>query len=92
MNVVSTFLRAGVPISKIEVFRPLLEDTGYRLAGRQTMSDLIPFIHQEEIKRIREKFQSFLMAPQGLVKLWPLSFALLIQSGLFNSVSFVCNS
>ena len=95
VNVVSTFLRAGVPISKIEVFCPLLEDTGYRLAGRQTMSNLIPFIHQEEIKRIkreREKFQSFSMAPQGLVKLWPLSFALLIQSGLFNSVSFVCNS
>ena len=53
VNVVSTFLRAGVPVSKIEVFRPLLEDTAYCLAGRRTMSDVIPFIHQEEIKRIK---------------------------------------
>jgi hypothetical protein len=53
VNVVSTFLRAGVPVSKIEVFRPLLEDTAYCLAGQRTMSDVIPFIHQEEIKRIK---------------------------------------
>lgn len=42
VKVVQTFLRAGVPISKIEHFRPLLEEFGYRLAGRKQMSDLIP--------------------------------------------------
>ena len=57
VNMVTTFLRAGVPVSKIDVFRPLLEDTGYCLAGWQTMSDLIPFIHQEEIKRIKKEIE-----------------------------------
>ena len=57
MNVVITFLRASVPVSKIDIFRPLLEDTGYRFAGQRTMSDLIPFIHQEEIKRIKKEIE-----------------------------------
>ena len=57
INVVSTFLRAGVPLSKIDVFRPVLEDGRYRLAGRRTMSDLIPFIHQEEVKKIKSEIE-----------------------------------
>ena len=28
VQVVSTFLKAGIPINKIAIFRPLLEDTG----------------------------------------------------------------
>ena len=57
MKVVTTFLRAGVPVSKIDLFRSLLEDTGYRLAGRRTMSDLIPFIHQQEQKKIKSEIK-----------------------------------
>ena len=57
MKVVTTFLRAGVPVSKIDVFRPLLEDTGYRLAGRRTMSDFIPFIHQKEQKKVKSELE-----------------------------------
>ena len=50
-------LRAGVPISKIEHFRPLLEEFGYRLAGRKPMSDLIPFILGEEKQLIRREIE-----------------------------------
>lgn len=57
VKVVTTFLRAGVPISKIDLFRPLFEDTGYRLAGRRTMSDLIPFIHQQEQRKITSEIK-----------------------------------
>ena len=55
IKVVSTFFKAGVPLNKIDVFRDVLEESGYRLAGRRLMSDLIPFILSEEKQRIREE-------------------------------------
>ena len=57
IKVVSTFLRTGVPLAKIELFRPILEDTGYRLSGRRGMSDLIPFIHQQEQSKVKEEIE-----------------------------------
>ena len=55
IKVVSTFLKAGVPLNKIDIFRDVLEEGSYRLAGRRPMSDLVPFIHSEEKQRIREE-------------------------------------
>ena len=52
VKVVSAFLRAGVPLNKVELFRELFEETGYRLTDRRNMHDLIPFIHKEEIIHI----------------------------------------
>ena len=57
VKVITTFLRAGVPISKLDLFRDLLEENGLRLAGRRTMSDLIPFAHQEEQRRVKAEIQ-----------------------------------
>ena len=57
VNVVSTFPKAGVSLSKIDVFRPLLEDGVYRIAGRRTISDLIIFIHQQEVKRVKSEIE-----------------------------------
>ena len=39
----STFLRASVPINKLDCFHDVLEENGYRLAGRHPLSDIIPF-------------------------------------------------
>ena len=55
VKVVSAFLHAGVPLSKLEVFRELFEETGYRLTDRRNMHDLIPFIHNQEFESIREE-------------------------------------
>ena len=52
---VSTFLKAGVALNKLEVFRDLLEENGYRLAGRRPVSDFIPFILSEEKRGIKEE-------------------------------------
>ena len=54
VKIITIFLRAGVLISKLDLFRDLLEENGLRLAGRHTMSDLIPFAHQEK-NRIESK-------------------------------------
>ncbi len=57
IKVVRTFLKAGIPLNKIDVFRDILEQNGQRLAGRRSLSDLIPFIRQEEIALIKEELQ-----------------------------------
>ena len=55
MKVLTTFLKAGVPINKIDDFRDLLEENAVRLAGRRPMSDLIPFVLEEERRQIKEE-------------------------------------
>ena len=48
VKVVPTFLQAGVPLSKLDIFRDLLEENGFRLSDRLFMFDLIPFILKED--------------------------------------------
>ena len=56
VKVVSTFLRAaGVPLSKIDCFRPLLEENGYRLTGRRHLFDIIPIIRSEEEECLKKE-------------------------------------
>lgn len=55
IKVVSTFLRAGVPLSKIDCFRSLLEETGYRLTDKRHLFDTIPFILNEEEERLKQE-------------------------------------
>ena len=44
VKVVSSFLRAAVPLNKMQFFKNLLEENAYCLTDRHYMSDLIPFI------------------------------------------------
>ena len=55
VKVVRSFLRAAVPLSKLDCFRDLLEENAYRLSDRRHMSDLVPFILKEEQCRIRKE-------------------------------------
>ncbi len=48
VKVVRTFLKASNPLSKIDLFRDLLEETAFRLTDRRFMFNLIPFILKEE--------------------------------------------
>ena len=47
-------MKAGMPLNKLDVFRDFLEENGYQLAGRRSMSDLILLILSEEKQRIKE--------------------------------------
>ena len=55
VKVVSTMLRAGVPLGKIDLFRDLLEEHAYALTSATHLRQLIPFILQEELSRIRKE-------------------------------------
>ena len=54
VKVVTAFLQSGVPLSKVEYFRDILELYGYRLTDRRHLSDLIPFIRAQEESTIRK--------------------------------------
>ena len=54
---VVTFLKAGVPLVKIDQLRGLLEEHAYSLSDRRGMSDLIPFIQSEEQQQIKADLQ-----------------------------------
>ena len=55
VKVVTAFLKAGVPVSKIDSFRDILEEHGLSLSGRQHLSELIPFILHQEKAQIKEE-------------------------------------
>ena len=55
VKVVTTMLKAGVPLSKIDLFRDLLEEHAYALTSSTLLRQLIPFILQEELSRIKRE-------------------------------------
>jgi len=57
VKVVTTFLRAGVPLAKIDLFRDLLEEHAYSLSDRCGMCDMIPFIQSEEQQQIKTELE-----------------------------------
>ncbi len=50
VKVVTAFLRAGVPIAKLKHFKDIMEC----LTHSSHMSELMPFIHEEENAQIKE--------------------------------------
>ena len=58
VKVVTAFLRAAVPLSKLEHFRELFEEGGYRLTNRRHTFDLIPFIQKQEVENVRNEISS----------------------------------
>lgn len=56
-KVLTIFLKAGVALNKLDIFPPLLEESGVRLTNRTNMAQLISVIQGEEKKRITEELQ-----------------------------------
>lgn len=55
VDVVNHFLRAGVALSKVDRLRPLLEKNALRLVSARHLYALLPFIQEQEKKRIKEE-------------------------------------
>ena len=53
VRVLKTFLKAGVPLQKMDDFRELLEEGGYHLTSVPNMRQLIPFVRKEEEEMIK---------------------------------------
>ena len=57
IKVVTSFLKAGVPLSKIDCFRDLLEENAFQLSQASNLSQLVPFIHQQEQNRVKNQIE-----------------------------------
>ena len=55
IKVVTSFLKAGVPLSKIDCFRDLLEKNAFRFSQASNLSQLVPFIHQQQQIRVKNQ-------------------------------------
>ena len=55
MKVVEQFLRAGIPLAKVDSLRSLLEEGALKLTHSSHLADYIPVIHGEEKKQIRRE-------------------------------------
>ncbi len=56
-KVVEQFLHAGIPISKIDSLRSLLEENALRLTHSSHLLDLIPPLHKQEKQAIRQEVE-----------------------------------
>ncbi len=57
IKVLTTFMRAGVPISKLEYFRDILEENAMRLTDRSHMLQLVPFVLEQEKSLLKEEIK-----------------------------------
>ena len=51
--VVRSFMKAGIALEKVDCFRGFLEGNAYRLTGSQHLRELIPFIHHQEVTKVK---------------------------------------
>ena len=62
VKVVRTFLHAGVPLNKLDNFRDLLEEGGFRLTDRRYMCDLVPVIYQQELDTLKAELSGMFIS------------------------------
>ena len=55
LEVIEEFLKAGIPISKIDKLRPLLEKNGHRVTGSTHLGQYVSIIFKQEIERIKQE-------------------------------------
>lgn len=57
LKVLTAFLRAGVPISKLECFKPFFKENALQLTAHRYTSDLLPYVLKEEIAQIKKEIK-----------------------------------
>lgn len=53
VKLVTLFLKAGIPLNKLEKMVNILEENAVHLIDCSHMSDLIPFAHEQEVKLLK---------------------------------------
>ena len=57
IQTVTTFLRAGVPLAKLKLLRPLIENNNFHLTDSTHLVQYIPFVLQTEKERIGKEIK-----------------------------------
>ena len=90
IKVVCTILSTGVALNKILEFRDLLAEHAYRLIDRRQMSDLVPFILDQEKEKLKNEIAGKPLSNifVGTSRFLQLCLLHLIQGGAFNKNKF----
>jgi hypothetical protein len=62
VKVVTAFLKAGVPLSKVDSFRDIFEEHAFSLCDSSKLRQLIPFILDKEVQDIKRATEGKLVA------------------------------
>ena len=57
LEVVTEFLKAGIPIAKTDMLRSLLEKNGYRLTGNSNPGQYVSMALKQEIEQIKQELE-----------------------------------
>ena len=57
IQTVTTFLQAGVPLAKVKLLRPLIENNNFRLTDSTHLAQYIPFVLETEKERIGKEIK-----------------------------------
>ncbi|PFX14310.1 DNA-directed primase/polymerase protein [Stylophora pistillata] len=57
LEVVTEFLKAGIPIAKTDMLRSLLEKNGYRLTGSSNLGQYVSMALKQEIEQIKHELE-----------------------------------
>ena len=55
IRVITTFMKAGVPLQKVDSFRELLEENAFRLSDSSNLRELVPIIHKDAQATVRNE-------------------------------------
>lgn len=57
-EIVECVISGGIPVSKVDILRPLLEKYGHRLTSRSNLSEIIPAVLEKEKQKIQSELQN----------------------------------
>ena len=66
IKALETFLKAGVPLQKIDAFGDVLESHGFSLSDSCNLRKVIPFILESEISQLKESIAGKQVSVEGL--------------------------
>ena len=55
IKVLTCFLKAGIPLNKINCFRDILEESSYRLSSSRHLAEMIPIVRQQEAEKVQSE-------------------------------------
>ena len=58
LEVVTEFLKAGIPIAKTDMLRSLLEKNGHRLTGSSNLGQYVSMALKQEIEQIKQELEA----------------------------------
>ena len=88
---VTAFLKAGVPLNRLDCFREILEERAFRLTSCDNLRDYIPFVQQQEQKSVKDQINGRQVSvifdgTNHVCEALVIVFRLLMKNGICSSV------